>query len=92
MRAAGTQGRRPDYLVKCRYSAHDASGLSKALGAFFARSWSLLILKDRSMADEPKKEHPDIAPKRPDIQPDPRPEKPPLDKDGPQKEPPPMQV
>jgi hypothetical protein len=44
------------------------------------------------MAIEPKNEEPDIAPKRPDIQPDPRPEKVPLDKDGPQKEPPPMQV
>jgi hypothetical protein len=44
------------------------------------------------MADEPKKREPDIAPKRPDIQPDPRPEKVPLDKDGPQKDPSPRQV
>lgn len=44
------------------------------------------------MATEPKKDDPDIAPKRPDIQPDPQPEKVPLDKDGSQKEPAPMQV
>jgi hypothetical protein len=44
------------------------------------------------MENGPKKPEPDVAPRRPDIQPDPRPEKVRLDKDGPQKDPPPMQV
>jgi hypothetical protein len=44
------------------------------------------------MATEPKRQEPDIPPKKPDIQPEPRPEEIPQDKDVPDKEAPPIQV
>jgi hypothetical protein len=48
--------------------------------------------KESVMANEPKKQEPDIPPRKPDIQPEPTPQEIPQDKNFPEKESPPMQL
>jgi hypothetical protein len=77
------------------YKSKDAVGASKSIlkpstpeQSPVAGGWSVKELAN--MAAEPKREDPDIAPRKPDIQPEPRPEEIPQNKDVPEKETPPM--
>jgi hypothetical protein len=51
-----------------------------------------LVGMEAIMAPEPKRQEPNIPPRKPDIQPEPRPQEIPQDKDVPEKEAPPMQL
>ena len=49
-------------------------------------------VKEPVMAIEPKRQEPDIPPRKPDIQPEPTPQEIPQNKDAPEKQTPPMQL
>ncbi len=48
--------------------------------------------KESVMSAQPKRQEPEIPPKKPDIQPEPRPEEIPQNKDVPERQSPPMRV